>query len=105
MIFFFIGVIHIAIDILFAVGIVPGMWWVLCVISQLCFCLHLISYTKRDFCYVCVLFSSSGLILMIQLFAAGGSKILVGLLVMIVTFCFALIALSGGLLLIKVRCG
>ncbi|CAF0726038.1 unnamed protein product [Adineta ricciae] len=45
----------------------------------------------------------SGLILMIQLFTDGGSKILVGLLVMIVTVCFALIALAGSLLLIRVH--
>ncbi|CAF0957427.1 unnamed protein product [Adineta ricciae] len=44
-----------------------------------------------------------GLILMIQLFTDGGSKILVGLLVMIVTVCFALIALAGSLLLIRVH--
>ncbi len=45
---------------------------------------------------------SSGFILMIKLFAAGGKKIGVGLLVMIVTFSFAMIALTGGLLMIKV---
>jgi hypothetical protein len=39
---------------------------------------------------------------MIKLFAAGGKKIGVGLLVMIVTFSFAMIALTGGLLMIKV---
>ncbi len=46
---------------------------------------------------------SSGFILMIQLFAAGGSKIGVGFIVMIVTFSFAILALADGLLLIKVR--
>jgi hypothetical protein len=40
---------------------------------------------------------------MIQLFAAGGSKIGVGFIVMIVTFSFAILALADGLLLIKVR--
>ncbi|CAF4625468.1 unnamed protein product [Rotaria sp. Silwood1] len=45
----------------------------------------------------------SGFILMIELFAAGGSKVAVGLIVMIVTFSFALIAVAGGLLLIKVN--
>jgi hypothetical protein len=40
---------------------------------------------------------------MIKLFAAGGSKIGVGLLVMIVTFSFAIIAIADGLLLMKVR--
>ncbi|CAF4076999.1 unnamed protein product [Adineta steineri] len=40
---------------------------------------------------------------MFKLFAAGGSKIGVGLLVMIVTFSFAVIALAGGLLLIQVH--
>ncbi|CAF0787444.1 unnamed protein product [Adineta steineri] len=44
-----------------------------------------------------------GFILMFKLFAAGGSKIGVGLLVMIVTFSFAVIALAGGLLLIQVH--
>ncbi|UJR33674.1 hypothetical protein I4U23_021105 [Adineta vaga] len=44
-----------------------------------------------------------GFILMIQLFAAGGSKIGVALLVMIVTFSFAMIGLAGSLLLIQVR--
>ncbi|CAF4545803.1 unnamed protein product [Rotaria sp. Silwood1] len=44
-----------------------------------------------------------GFILMIELFAAGGSKVAVGLIVMIVTFSFALIAVAGGLLLIKVN--
>jgi len=46
---------------------------------------------------------SSGFILMIQLFAADGSKIGVGFIVMIVTFSFAILALADGLLLIKVR--
>ncbi|CAF3715254.1 unnamed protein product [Rotaria sordida] len=45
----------------------------------------------------------SGFILMIKLFTAGGSKIAVGLIVMIVTFSFALVAAAGGLLLIKVN--
>jgi len=40
---------------------------------------------------------------MIKLFAAGGSKIGVGLIVMIVTFSFAILALIDGLILIKVR--
>ncbi|CAF1284869.1 unnamed protein product [Rotaria sordida] len=44
-----------------------------------------------------------GFILMIKLFTAGGSKIAVGLIVMIVTFSFALVAAAGGLLLIKVN--
>ncbi|CAF0905126.1 unnamed protein product [Rotaria sordida] len=44
-----------------------------------------------------------GFILMIKLFTAGGSKIAVGLIVMIVTFSFALVAAAGGLLLIKVH--
>jgi hypothetical protein len=45
----------------------------------------------------------SGFILMIKLFSAGGSKIGVGIIVMIVTFSFAVIALADFLLLIKVR--
>lgn len=40
---------------------------------------------------------------MIKLFSAGGSKIAVGIIVMIVTLSFAIIALADGLLLIKVR--
>ena len=51
---------------------------------------------------MCVFFSS-GFILMIQLFAAGGTKILVGLLAMIVTVCFAILALADGFMLMKVR--
>ncbi len=49
------------------------------------------------------MFFSSGFMLMIKLFAAGGSKIGVGLLVMIVTLSFAIIAFADGLLLMKVR--
>ncbi len=49
------------------------------------------------------MYFSSGFILMIKLFASGGSKIIVGLIVMIVIFCFAILALVDGLLLIKVR--
>jgi hypothetical protein len=40
---------------------------------------------------------------MVKLFADGGRKIAVGLIVMIVTFSFAVIALADGLLLMKVR--
>jgi len=40
---------------------------------------------------------------MIKLFSAGGSKIAVGIIAMIVTLSFAIIALADGLLLIKVR--
>jgi len=44
-----------------------------------------------------------GFILMIELFSAGGRKVAVGIIVMIVTFSFATIALIDGLLLIKVH--
>jgi len=40
---------------------------------------------------------------MIKLFSAGGSKIIVGIIVMIVTLSFAIIAIVDGLLLVKVR--
>jgi hypothetical protein len=50
---------------------------------------------------MCVFFS--GFILMIKLFSAGGSKIIVGIIVMIVTLSFAIIAIVDGLLLVKVR--
>ena len=50
---------------------------------------------------MCVPFSS-GFILMIKLFAAGGRKIAVGLIVMIVTCSFAMIALADSLLMMKV---
>ena len=39
---------------------------------------------------------------MVQLFSAGGKKVAVGLIVMVVTFSFALIAVADALLLIKV---
>ena len=45
----------------------------------------------------------SGLFIMGKLFAAGGKKIIVGLLALIVTLAFGLIALADGLLLVKVR--
>jgi hypothetical protein len=61
-----------------------------------------ISNLKKNRFLLCVYFSS-GFILMIKLFTSGGSKIIVGLIVMIVTFCFAILALVDGLLLIKVR--
>ncbi|CAF1625258.1 unnamed protein product [Rotaria magnacalcarata] len=44
-----------------------------------------------------------GFTLMIKLFTSGGSKIVVGLIVMIVTACFAMLALADGLLMIKVH--
>ncbi|CAF3587622.1 unnamed protein product [Rotaria socialis] len=46
----------------------------------------------------------SGFTLMIKLFTSGGSKIVVGLIVMIVTACFAMLALADGLLMIKKLC-
>jgi hypothetical protein len=77
-----------------------------CIVFIACYCLKLINndlkLKKNNSCYVCVFFSS-GFILMIKLFAAGGSKIGVGLIVMIVTFSFAILALIDGLILIKVR--
>ncbi|CAF4952292.1 unnamed protein product, partial [Rotaria socialis] len=45
-----------------------------------------------------------GFTLMIKLFTSGGSKIVVGLIVMIVTACFAMLALADGLLMIKKLC-
>jgi len=70
-----------------------------------CYCLKLIKNDlklkkNRFLLYICF---SSGLILMIKLFAEGGSKIAVGLLVMIVTFSFAILALADSLLMMKVR--
>lgn len=53
--------------------------------------------------YDFVIIFFSGFILMIKLFSAGGSKIAIGIIVMIVTLSFAIIALADGLLLIKVR--
>ncbi|CAF1231783.1 unnamed protein product [Rotaria sordida] len=44
-----------------------------------------------------------GFILMIRLFSAGGSKIAVGIIVMIVTLTFAIIALANVLLLFKIH--
>ncbi|UJR13595.1 hypothetical protein I4U23_000608 [Adineta vaga] len=44
-----------------------------------------------------------GFILMVKLFSSGGSKIIVGIIVMIVTLSFAIIAVADGLLLIKVH--
>lgn len=97
MLFFFIGALFIAKNILFAIGLVPGTWSVgrrvLC-----CFAF----VPSATFALPSCVFVSSGFILMIQLFAAGGKKILVGLLVMLVTCSFAMIALVGSLLLIKV---
>ncbi len=49
------------------------------------------------------LFFSSGFFLMIKVFASGGRKILVGFIMMIVTICFAILAIVDGLILIKVR--
>jgi hypothetical protein len=51
---------------------------------------------------VCV-FAFSGFILMIKLFSAGGKKIGVGIIALIVTLGFAIIAVADGLLLVKVR--
>jgi hypothetical protein len=48
-------------------------------------------------------FVFSGFILMVKLLSAGGKKIAVGIIAMIVTFSFAIIALADGLLLVKVR--
>ena len=40
---------------------------------------------------------------MVKLFSGGGSKVIVGLIVMVVTVSFGFIALADGLLLVKVR--
>jgi hypothetical protein len=102
MIFFVIGVMFILTNILFAIGVVHGTRWVLCN-----YCLLSLKTNQplifKFLNFLLFVNFSSGFILMIKLFAAGGSKIGVGLLVMIVTFSFAMIALAGGLLLIKVR--
>lgn len=45
----------------------------------------------------------SGLFVMAKLFSGGGKKIIVGLLALVVTLSFGLIALADGLLLMKVR--
>jgi hypothetical protein len=45
----------------------------------------------------------SGFILMVKLFSAGGRNIAVGVIALIVTLSFAIIAVADGLLLIKVR--
>lgn len=59
---------------------------------------------KEDHCFSLQhIYFSSGFILMIKLFAAGGSKIFVGLICMIVTICFALLAVADSLLMIQVR--
>lgn len=52
---------------------------------------------------ICVCIFFSGFKLMITLFTAGGSKIIVGIIVMIVTLSFAILAIVDGLLLVKVR--
>ncbi|CAF1484862.1 unnamed protein product [Adineta ricciae] len=44
-----------------------------------------------------------GFILMVHLFSLGGSKIIVGIIVMIVTLSFGIVAAADGLLLIKVH--
>ncbi len=49
------------------------------------------------------IFVFSGFILMIRLFSTGGRHIAVGIIVMIVTLSFAIIALADCLLLIKVK--
>jgi hypothetical protein len=40
---------------------------------------------------------------MIKVFASGGRKIIVGFIMMIVTFSFAILAIADSLILIKVR--
>lgn len=40
---------------------------------------------------------------MVKLFSSGGSKIIVGLLSMVVTLGFAVLALADGLMLMKVQ--
>lgn len=49
------------------------------------------------------LLNFSGWILMVHLFSAGGKKIGVAIIVMIVTLGFAVVVFAGGLLLMKVR--
>ena len=45
----------------------------------------------------------SGFIIMVKLFSDGGRKIAVGVIALIVTLSFAIIAAADGLLLMKVR--
>jgi hypothetical protein len=63
---------------------------------------HKLIYKKNKILLLCVYFFS-GFILMVKLFSAGGRKIAVGIIALIVTLSFALIAVADGLLLMKVR--
>lgn len=64
------------------------------------------SLIENDFSdgYKCVYtLHFSGLFVMAHLFANGGKSIIVGILALIVTLSFGLVALGDGLLLVKVR--